>query len=228
MHNTQIVQHAEESEQQLIERAQTALSRCNWTIGECASKWCKVYARGRTDADFAEMIGMDRSQVAQRRLVFETFADICDTYHTLSFSHFYAALNWDDAADCLQWAHSTEATVAEMKAYRRLQCGSDATDDSEPLGQPLGLWGSCSRDPGQWEHVELAEELKLRPPAERDEPREAPERKTPARRSQHDQDEDFRRAMDAIDLIVDRITDEEDRRAVAQRLRAAADRLEGV
>ena len=34
-------------------------------------------------------------------------------------------LNWDDAAACLGWADEMEATVAEMRAWRRAQHGED-------------------------------------------------------------------------------------------------------
>ena len=52
----------------------------------------------------------------------------------MKWSHFYAAINWDDAAECLQWADDVQAGVAEMKAWRRAQRGEDlntpAMDDA--------------------------------------------------------------------------------------------------
>ncbi len=126
-----------ETEKDLIQRAQTAVSQCNWTVGECAVQWTKKFARGRTDADFGELVGMSGDQVYQRRRVCETFTDVKENYSALKWSHFYIALNWDDAADCLSWANENEATIAEMKAWRRLQLGEDvttsATDDQEAL-----------------------------------------------------------------------------------------------
>ena len=114
-----------ETEDQLIQRAQAALSRCNWEIGECAAQWTQKYARGRTDADFAALIGLSGDQVYQRRRVWETFSDVMDQYASLKWSHFYAAINWPDASECLQWALDMGATVAEMKAWRRAQHGED-------------------------------------------------------------------------------------------------------
>ena len=64
-----------ETEKELIQRAQTAVSQCNWTVGECAVQWTKKFARGRTDADFGELVGMSGDQVYQRRRVCETFTD---------------------------------------------------------------------------------------------------------------------------------------------------------
>ena len=116
-----------ETEDQLLQRAREALSQCNWEIGECAAQWTERYARGRTDADFGGLIGLSGDQVYQRRRVWETFSDVHENYSRLKWSHFYAALNWDDAADCLQWAEDMHATVAEMKAWRRAQHGEDLT-----------------------------------------------------------------------------------------------------
>lgn len=125
----------EETEAALIARAQTAVSKCNWEVGECAALWTKRFARGRTDADFAALVSLSPDQVYQRRRVWETFADVYQNYVTLKWSHFYAAINWDDAADCLQWADEVHAGVAEMKAWRRAQRGEDL--DAPPLEEAL-------------------------------------------------------------------------------------------
>lgn len=125
-----------ETEEQLVQRAQQALSRCNWEIGECAAAWTKRFARGRTDAEFGALIGLSGDQVYQRRRVWETFSDVHERYAELKWSHFYAALNWDDAAECLQWSHEMSATVAEMKAWRRAQHGEDL---SVPADEPAAL-----------------------------------------------------------------------------------------
>lgn len=128
----------DETESALISRALSALSRCNWEVGECAAQWTKRFARGRTDADFASLVGLSPDQVYQRRRVWETFGDVCESYANLKWSHFYAALNWDDAAECLQWAQDVQAGVAEMRAWRRAQHGEDlsevSTDESMGFG----------------------------------------------------------------------------------------------
>ncbi len=126
------VQQAEETEQQLIERAVSAVSSVSWVVGECAAKWTERYARGRTDEDFAAQIGMSAEQVQQRRRTYEVFGDVRISYENLSWSHFNVATGWDDAPDCLQWADEMRATVAEMKAWRRAQRGEDLTADADP------------------------------------------------------------------------------------------------
>ena len=124
-----------ETESELVETAQIAVSRCNWVVGRCAAEWTERYARGRTDADFAALVGLSADQVYQRRRVWETFADVRERYEAEAapgrpkrgprWSHFYVALTWDDAPECLEWAAENEATVAEMKAYRRALHGED-------------------------------------------------------------------------------------------------------
>lgn len=120
-----------ETEQELIATAQLALSSCNWTVGECASKWCQRYSRGRTDADFGAIVGLSGEQIYQRRRVWESYADVVDNYSKLKWSHFYVALAWDESAECLAWAEDNQATVAEMKAWHRMQNGEDLTVEAE-------------------------------------------------------------------------------------------------
>lgn len=119
----------EETEASLIQRAQVAVSHCNWEVAN-AAVWTKRFARGRTDADFAALVSLSADQVYQRRRVWETFADVYQNYATLKWSHFYAAITWDDASECLQWADDVHAGVAEMKAWRRAQRGENLSEPS--------------------------------------------------------------------------------------------------
>lgn len=130
---------ANETEEQLIETAQNAVSKSNWVVGECAAKWTTKYARGRTDQDFGIMVGLSGDQIYQRRRVWESFGDVHSEYEQLKWSHFYVALNWDDAPECFQWAEENEASVAEMKAWRKAQHGEDLTVESS-----LDEWGAES------------------------------------------------------------------------------------
>lgn len=132
-----------ESEEQLISRARDAVSQCNWVVGECACHWTKRYARGRTDSDFGQMVGLSGDQIYQRRRVWESFGDSHGKYQGLKWSFFYVALNWDDAEDCLQWAQDAEATVSEMRAWRRAQRGEDlfaeSSDGYSEWASPIGF-----------------------------------------------------------------------------------------
>ena len=112
-----------ESEENLISVARNAVSQCNWVVGECAANWTQKYARGRTDADFGQMVGLSGDQIYQRRRVWEAFGNSYEKYTNLKWSFFYVALNWEDATKSLNWADENEATVAEMRAWRRAQNG---------------------------------------------------------------------------------------------------------
>ena len=136
-----------ESEDQLIQRAQNALSQCHWVVGECAAQWTARYARGRTDADFGLLINLSPDQVYQRRRVWEKFSERHEQFPDLKWSHFYTALNWEDAEDCLNWAQETGATVNEMKAWRRSIHGEDLLAEPEDEGLNSGLVAFLSDQP---------------------------------------------------------------------------------
>ena len=120
-----------ESEEKLISVARDAVSQCNWVVGECAASWTKKYARGRTDADFGQMVGLSGDQIYQRRRVWEAFGSAYKNHQNLKWSFYYVALNWEDATKCLNWADENEATVAEMRAWRRAQNGEDLFAEPE-------------------------------------------------------------------------------------------------
>lgn len=119
------------TEQEIISEARSALSACSFTVGRCADEWTDRYARGRTDADFGELVGLSGDQVYERRRVFQVFGEVSGTYRNLKWSHFRVALTWNDCEECFAWAEENKATVAEMKAWRRMQHGEDLTVESE-------------------------------------------------------------------------------------------------
>ena len=135
MIDSAFVQKADQAEWQLIKTAQEAANSGNWIVGECACRWLFTYAKGRTDEAFGELIGLSKVQVYQRRRVFEEFGKIRDRFPRLTWTHFREAVQWDDAEECLDWAQDSEATVAEMRAWRRAQRGEDlfAEDDSSGM-----------------------------------------------------------------------------------------------
>lgn len=117
------VQTADDTEYQLIRTAQEAANSGNWIVGECACRWLHTYAKGRTDAEFGELIGLSKDQVFQRRRVWEEFGNSHHCFVNVTWTHFREALQWDDAEECLQWANEQEATVKEMTLWRKAQRG---------------------------------------------------------------------------------------------------------
>lgn len=147
-----------ETENELIMLAQNAMSGCNWTVGECAAKWCARYARGRTDADFGSLVGLSGDQIYARRRIWEAVG-VSGLNRKLKWSHFYVSLAWDDSAMCLDWAEENAATVAEMKAWRRMQRGDDLTVDAEPEPEAAVGFGEPVIRPRQDTSATLAGEL---------------------------------------------------------------------
>jgi hypothetical protein len=116
------VQQAEETEQQLVEAAKIAIAKesdCKWKIGQFAHDWTQRHAKGRTDDDFAKLVGLSRVQVTQRRNVFENFGDVCNAYYKLRWSHFNVAIDWLNAEEWLAAADKHNWSVSTMVAKRR-------------------------------------------------------------------------------------------------------------
>jgi len=134
-----VVQQAEETEQQIVEKAIAAVAKiddCKWEVGRLAHEWTERFAKDRTDEDFGKLVGLSRSQVQQRRQVFATYGDVCNTYCKLSWSHFNVSLDWSDAEYWLGQANDLGLSVAEMQRMRnaqlRLDRGEDLTQPAEP------------------------------------------------------------------------------------------------
>lgn len=151
-----------QSERHLIDIAQSALSS-NWTLGKCASTWCEKYANGRTDADFANLCDCSQQQVNYARRVYEAFGDVYKTFCKLTWSHFYAALNWDDASECLAMAEDMEWSVRDMRRWRKSQHASLANSEEELFEQETEVQ-AC--DVAASKPVELAEQDAEKPTSE--------------------------------------------------------------
>lgn len=117
-------QHDVVSEQALINRAVNAVHSEAWDVGECAFLWTQQYANGRSDPEFAELIGLSRAQVQIRRQVWERFSQSPHRI-SLTWSHFAKAVAWDDSELMLDWAVESGATVREMVAYWKATHGMD-------------------------------------------------------------------------------------------------------
>lgn len=104
----------------LVERARRAVEGANWVVGECASEWHRLYARGRTDADFARMIGVSRRHVQSCRAVWDRFRGgnkKLALEGQLSWTHYREALSWPNAEQYLRRAASEGASVAQMRRW---------------------------------------------------------------------------------------------------------------
>lgn len=142
-----IVISAEATEDELIRIIRDASVQGNWMIGESASKWLSMYSKGRSDQSLSDATGVSSETIAQCRRVWERFEATKKQFPHLRWTFFREALAWDDAHECLKWANECEATVAEMKAWRRAQRGEDLfAEDGQELPEINAVY---SKDTGE-------------------------------------------------------------------------------
>ncbi len=134
MIETTMTQQAEETEQQLIDMAAAAVRQSNWTIGEAASKWTERHARGRSDADFADLIGTSRESVNKARRVYDRFLVRRTNFEHFSWTQWREFLSWPDAEECLDWLEATGETLENMHVWRRVKNGEPI--EPEPVKAP--------------------------------------------------------------------------------------------
>ncbi|MCG8583565.1 MAG: hypothetical protein MI757_02510, partial [Pirellulales bacterium] len=80
------------------------------------------------DEVWARTVGTVTPQhVGRLRRVFERFGDVCEQYDGLFWSHFQAALDWDDAEMWLEGGVQNHWSVAEMRRQRWEAHGADAS-----------------------------------------------------------------------------------------------------
>ena len=219
---TAIVAKAERSDVEILRSAREAVHRqgdLQWTVGECAREWLGKDA-ARTQQQFADLVGTTQSQVSEAVRVLETFghyrtSDMALTY----YSHYRAALNWDDADRWLQYANDLGCSVREMIAARRVDRGEAteitvASGNGEPTVPPdsaEGVRPDAPPAPAQQGGAGLSS------------PRSRPEPKTI--------DEQLQSAAERFAAVLQpwkrSTSDLARRREVARLLRAWADEVEG-
>ena len=97
-----------------------------WERGRIIHQWrTEMKRRGLprsqySDAAWCRLVGgrCSPQHVGRLRRVFERFGDSHETYPGLYWSHFYAALDWDDAELWLQGAVENRWTVQQMQQQR--------------------------------------------------------------------------------------------------------------
>ena len=246
----EIVQQAEETEAQIVAACRELSARaddCKWQIGRLAYEWTQRLAKGRTDEDFAKMIGLSRQQVQARREVWSTYGDVCNTYCKLSWSHFLAVQAWDDADEWLAEANENEWSVATMKRMRdvrqRMDNGDDLTECSEQCADSTDVDSVHMDDDeiqsaGQAEgfedaeHVADADPYQKPPSIVKPTPRDFPVDEPPGPVNVAEAKPDaIRAAIESISALIEAIdatnADDHQRKLFAAKLRRWADEIEG-
>lgn len=111
------------------------ISRTNWEKGELIHRWrTRLRDAGFSNAFYSDEIWAKRvgnvspQHVGRLRRVFERFGENGSSFASLYWSHFQAALDWDDADQWLSEASNSQWSVATMRIKRW-----------ETLGEPMEL-----------------------------------------------------------------------------------------
>lgn len=115
------------------------ISTTNWDKGKIIYQWrTSLQEAGAPTSEFADdawarrVGGVTGQHVGRLRRVFERFGDNYPTYDGLFWSHFQAAIEWDDAEMWLEGAAENKWSVASMRNQRWETMGkleSDRPDD---------------------------------------------------------------------------------------------------
>jgi hypothetical protein len=101
------------------------ISTTNWEKGRIISDWRATLIESGADASqysdeawTRRVGGVTAPHVGRLRRVYDRFASTYDTYDGLYWSHFLAALDWDDAPLWLEGASKEHWSVAGMREQR--------------------------------------------------------------------------------------------------------------
>lgn len=118
------------------------VSTTNWEKGRIIAEWRESLETAGaantqySDEAWAQRVGGVSSQhVGRLRRVWERFADTRDSYSGLYWSHFQAALEWNDAELWLEGARLNDWSVSQMRRQRWQSHG--APDDLKPRDEDI-------------------------------------------------------------------------------------------
>jgi len=101
------------------------ISTTNWEKGEIIHRWRttlinnEVPASQYSDEAWSQLVGgVTPQHVGRLRRAFERFGHVYKEYEGIYWSHFYAALDWDDAEMWLEGAVQNKWSVSRMRQQR--------------------------------------------------------------------------------------------------------------
>ncbi len=114
------------------------ISRTNWEKGRIIQQWREALrssgapVTAYSDEAWSRCVGgITSSHVGRLRRVYERFGNVYETYAGIFWTHFLAALDWDDAEMWLEGASQSRWSVSEMRRTRWQANGGDPA--SEPV-----------------------------------------------------------------------------------------------
>jgi len=115
--------------------AESTISTTNWEKGEIICKWRKELlkkdapASEYSDDAWSQLVGgVTPQHVGRLRRTSERFGDVFGDYKGLFWSHFYAALDWDDAEMWLEGAVQSKWSISGMRQQRWETMGKVESD----------------------------------------------------------------------------------------------------
>ncbi|MGZ0172945.1 MAG: hypothetical protein ACKVHE_25705 [Planctomycetales bacterium] len=165
-----VVKQAEETEKQIVALAKAAIAKesdCKWSVGRLAHEWTERFAKGRTDGDFAELVGLSRRAVQHRRQVYEAYGDVWNSSSKLTWTHYRETLDWSDAEEWLAEADKHGWSVATMKSQREeVTVGAEAVDLTADVTSDADACGA-DEDSNGLPHSGTADVPNAAPPSKR-------------------------------------------------------------
>lgn len=140
-----VVSEFETASLPFVGRWHRLVSTTNWEKGRIICEWRAALvetgspASEHSDEAWANRVGGVTSQhVGRLRRVWERFGDARASYEGLYWSHFQAALDWDDAEMWLEGALQNDWSVAQMRQQRTATLGGIAARTEELAAQVDG------------------------------------------------------------------------------------------
>ncbi len=114
-----------ENSQVYIGKWNQLISTTNWEKGEIICQWRATLESQNADSNessdeaWSQMVGgVSAQHVGRLRRTWERFGHVFNEYQGIYWSHFYAALDWDDAEMWLEGAIQNKWSVSRMRKNR--------------------------------------------------------------------------------------------------------------
>jgi hypothetical protein len=126
---------ADETSRAFLGQWQVLVSSTNWEKGRIIRQWREaLISSGASIQQYSDeawsrrVNGVTAQHVGRLRRVYERFEETRADYPKLYWSHFQAALDWNDAEMWLEGAVQNEWSIAEMRQQRWEAFGGNAED----------------------------------------------------------------------------------------------------
>lgn len=121
-----------------VDRWSSLISTTNWEKGKIIFDWRQALegsespSSSYSDEAWSRRVGgVTPQHVGRLRRVYERFGGAYTSYSGLYWSHFWAALDWDDAELWLEGASQSQWSVSQMRRTRWESMGSDPQAEPE-------------------------------------------------------------------------------------------------